>query len=199
MIGFMRTARPLLMLDSRMVRLASPRTRGFTLVEMMIVTVIVGVLAVLAVYGVSKYIASSKTGEAIQMIGSIKAAQESFKDETFSYLNVTGDLTKFYPTNSKPGQIKVGWGGAGEGATNWKALGVNPGGAVLFQYACSAGTAAQNVESPGSDIPLGNWPTALGQPWYAVKAVADLNAGGSRTVYVAASFTNQIFSAHEGE
>src|ERR1700738_4485708 len=37
---------------------------GFTLVELMIVVAIVGVLAVLAVYGVRKYLANAKTSEA---------------------------------------------------------------------------------------------------------------------------------------
>ena len=53
------------------------------------------------------------------------------------------------------------------------------------------------------DISIGNWPSsgsAYGEPWYVVKAVADLTAGGShQTVYVGSSFTNQIFSAHEGD
>lgn len=165
----------------------------------MIVVVIVSVLATLAVYGVSKYITSSKTGEAVQMIGSIKAAQESFKDETFAYLDVTGTLDSFYPTNTTPGRKKVGWGGDGPGRDNWKALGVNPAGPVLFVYACDAGTASQNVVSAGSDITIGSWPTSLGQPWYVVKAVANLDGGGASSVYVGASFTNQIFSANEGE
>src|SRR5688572_10733767 len=100
--------------------------RGFTLVELMIVVVIVCVLAVIGIYGVRKYIFSSKTGEAVQMIGSIKAAQEAFKDETFAYLDVTGTLTSYYPSNAKPGQNKVAWGGAGPGLANWNALGVSP-------------------------------------------------------------------------
>ena len=40
------------------------KTCGFTLVELMIVVATVGVLAVLAIYGVRKYIANSKTAEA---------------------------------------------------------------------------------------------------------------------------------------
>jgi prepilin-type N-terminal cleavage/methylation domain-containing protein len=173
--------------------------RGFTLVELMIVVVIVCVLAVVGIYGVRKYVSSSKTGEAVQMIGSIKAAQEAFKDETFAYLDVTGSLTSYYPTNPAPGQTKVAWGGDGTGRDNWKALGVTPAGAVLFVYACDAGPASENVPSV-TDITIGDWPGALGQPWYVVKAVADLDGGGDqRSVYVGASFTNQIFSANEGE
>src|SRR5687767_8216621 len=87
--------------------------RGFTLVELMIVVVIVCVLAVIGIYGVRKYVFSSKTGEAVQMIGSIKAAQEAFKDETFAYLDVTGSLTAYYPNNTNPGQKKIAWGGPG--------------------------------------------------------------------------------------
>src|SRR5438046_834529 len=114
---------------------------GFTLIEMMTVVALTGILAMLAVFGVRKYIASSKTTEAIHMIGGIKAAQETYKDETFTYLDVSGALTKAaaYPAGFTPGPQKAQWGGSGTGAAGFQTLGFTTASAVYFAYACTAG------------------------------------------------------------
>ena len=52
-----------------MAKLKKMTKRGFTLIELMIVVVIIGVLAALAIYGVQKYVANSKSAEARMMLG----------------------------------------------------------------------------------------------------------------------------------
>jgi type IV pilus assembly protein PilA len=57
--------------------------RGFTLVELMIVIAIIGILAALAIYGVTRFIGSSKSAEARQTVGAIsRAAQAAYERQT---------------------------------------------------------------------------------------------------------------------
>jgi len=58
------------------------KSRGFTLVELMIVVAIVGILAALAIYGVRKYMANAKSAEARNSLGQItKDASTAYNRE----------------------------------------------------------------------------------------------------------------------
>ena len=118
--------------------------RGLTIVELMIVVVVIGILATIASVSVKKYIASSKASEASHMITQIKAAEETYKDETFTYLNVTTGLSAksdFYPNNPSPGQFKMNFAGDGSGKDNWSPSACMKTRRCWFVYACVAGGA----------------------------------------------------------
>jgi type IV pilus assembly protein PilA len=178
--------------------------RGFTLVEVMVTVAIMGILAGLAVYGVGKYIRASKTGEALQMIGAIKAAQETYKSDTFAYLDVSGtndlaNMSSFYPTINPDDKLR-GWGDVSTPVgQKWRALGVAPDAPVRFAYGCAAGGAGDAVTGHGSSQTVANWPTAISAPWYVVRAVGDFDGDDNDSIYASASFTGQIIVDREGE
>ena len=177
------------------------RARGVTLIELVIVVAMVGVLAALATVGYRRYIASAKTGEATQMLGTIKASQEAFKAETFRYLNVTEDLETYYPQDDRAiGTAKYAWeGGVPESARqNFQALGVNSSGPVYFGYACVAGSSSEALPNLPLDFETPTWPTP-GGPWYIAVAKGNLDGDETYSGFVTTSLSAEIVSIHEGD
>ena len=196
------------------LRHARALRRGFTLVEMSIITIIVGILAVLAVVGYRKQIVSSRIAEATGMVGAIRTGQESYKAEIGNFANISASVTSFYPSNVAP-NTKVAWGGACTNcaaadasgpntvAVDWKSIGVHPDAPVFFGYM----TRAHSSTKPDSYLPGGTithkgldmkaewqkgWVNNPGAPWYVIRAVTDLANPTTCLQVVSSSFDSAI-------
>jgi type IV pilus assembly protein PilA len=175
-------------------------TRGFTLIEMMIVVAIVGILAVLAVVGYRKLVQSSHVSEATGMVQSIRIAQENYHSETQQYANISNDLQSYYPLAAPVYGQYTAWGGACTDCTalTWANLPVHVDGPVTFGYATVAGAAGAAI--PPTVVP-NVFPPNVTTDWYAIAADGDLDGNATEpnnTHVFGASWTNQITVDHEG-
>ena len=163
--------------------------RGFTLIELMIVVAIIGVLAALGTYGVRKYILEAKKAEAASMITQIRAAEEAYRDETFTYLGADS-FSEWHP-ETNPGGAKYSWGIDTElRRTVFDPLGVQPTGPVEYSYAVVAGTAGTSLPAIPTDQTF-TFPAPTG-PFYIAMAKADLDTDGHFTYALAHSDTSAI-------
>lgn len=162
--------------------------------ELAIVVVIVGILAVIAVVGYRRMILSAKLTEAKDVMSGIKIAQEDYKAERGVYANLGSTLC---PTDGSQ-QVKTQWDNTTCLGGAWRQLPVHVDGPVQFGYATCAGTGA-TVDPCGATWVSG-WNNQGGKPWFTIYAQADLDGtGGTFTQLATGSGTNQIFTRNEGE
>jgi type IV pilus assembly protein PilA len=188
------------------------RARAFTLMELMIVVVIMGVLATLAIYSMTGYIQNSKTAEAREVLLGIMAGQDAYKGEVGNYLDVTGAISSatFYPHDPTfNGKRVIQWGapdtcavGAVPCLDNFNALGVVVNTPVMFRYASTTvatGTAPSVPATFASGFNTGNVTTPL--PGYVVLAVSDLEGSGdgSYTAVVGSNLQSTLHFENVGE
>jgi prepilin-type N-terminal cleavage/methylation domain-containing protein len=171
------------------VRFVKSTAQGFTLIELMVVVIIMGILATLATYGVRKYVLEAKKAEATAMLTQIRAAEEAYRDETFNYLGLD-DYSAWHPLD-EPGDGKYSWGAETALRTAvFDPLGVQPDGPVRYAYSVVIGNAGVAVPAPPSSrtFDFGTPPTA----WYVAIAKADLNGDGRFTYALSYSGSSEI-------
>ena len=80
------------------------KTRGMTLIELMIVILIVGVLAAVAIPTYSGYLQRARRSDAKTALEQLRASQETFKAERGRYANDADDANAL-------DVLKTNWGG----------------------------------------------------------------------------------------
>jgi type IV pilus assembly protein PilA len=184
------------------------RSQGFTLIEMMIVVVIVGILAALAVVGYRKLVQSSHLSEAQNIVQDIRVAQESYHSETQQYADISTSLTAYYPNASPNRRSLTAWGQACSGVCvtgmDWSVLPLHVDGPVMFGYATVGGSANTSPSSVGapSQVTVNNqtlqFPSPSPVDWYIVSAACDLdNDGTIGTHLYTTSWANQVYVDEE--
>jgi prepilin-type N-terminal cleavage/methylation domain-containing protein len=159
------------------------RRQGFTLLELMIVVVIIGVLSAVAIPSFRSYLHRSRTTEAFTFLAEIRQRQEAYRAEFGEYCAVSGGSvggTAWAPA-AAPGAGAVSWTGA---PGFWNQLGAAPDGLVRFQYQVVAGppaTAPTTLGFDGSDF------------WFVAQARGDLDGDGEFMLLETYSAAGHVF------
>jgi prepilin-type N-terminal cleavage/methylation domain-containing protein len=171
------------------------RQRGFSLMELMTVVVIVGVLSAMAIPTFSDYIYKSRATEATEFLGVIRLREESYRSEFGAYcptlpaeksptslasLDSKGNLV---PDPSTTGRNTTIWASTAE----WRQLGASPSGPVRFGYGVVAGDP--------SNMPAGLGFQARPDFWWVARAVGDLDGDGTYVMFETYSASKGVYIA----
>jgi prepilin-type N-terminal cleavage/methylation domain-containing protein len=178
--------------------------RGFTLVELLTVVVITGVLATLAFASLRAHVSAAWGAEALNMVQSIRAAEERWRSEHMMYLDVSTD-ERWYPRDPRTAPTsRQAFYYAPEDDSHvnhdeWLMLRPTAPGAVRFGYLVNAGPAETNMTDAADPGPAAVWPTPPKDNWYVIQAIGDPDGDGVVSYYRASSLDGEVFSVNHGE
>jgi prepilin-type N-terminal cleavage/methylation domain-containing protein len=183
------------MQPSRCHRRNTRVTAGFTLIELMIVVLIIGVLSAIAIPAFSGYLNRSKTTEAVGFLANIKARQEAYRSEYHQYCDASSSDGKvaskadaWWPSN-KPGSKTLTWNASGIPA-GWSHLGASPGNQTLFSYVSVAGAVGTKPTDNSFSTDLGYDGTDF---WFVSRALGDLDGDNTMVTFESYSHNRNIW------
>jgi prepilin-type N-terminal cleavage/methylation domain-containing protein len=175
---------------------------AFTLIELMIVVIILGVLAAIAVPSFLEAFQTSKTSEVHALLRDIAAKQEAYKAEFGQYLNVSQTMDFGNRRPAIAPRNDFGWvdwdGGSDVIGLGWRQLGFRPQSAVRFGYVVVAGMPGVVV----AGVPAGladtttHWWAAVG---YGNASTAPIGGVGDCSQYYLSSSQNILGVVNEGQ
>ena len=172
------------------------RSQGYSLMELMIVVVITGVLAALAIPTFGSYVQKSRTSEATQFLGVIKLKQEGYRAEFGTYLvcrgaKDIGDIPSTY-TPGDAGKMKnaASFEFTGAQIQCFNDLGAKPDGPVRFGYGWAAGTPGEMSAAIKNALNLQDTDV---DHYFVAHATADLDGDGKAVVFELTNFTKNVF------
>jgi type IV pilus assembly protein PilA len=178
------------------------RSRGFTLLELMIVVGILGILSAVALVAYRRYVSNARRSEVFSMIAALKSAEESYKAEFSTYYGTTATGEEdFYPVLRSGGTEPTPktFNPASAGKTLWQNLRVSPPASTLYcGYVVVAGAAnAFGIAGVRGRTLFNNVPPP--RPWYYIRATCDFDGKTTTDSLFETTFDSEIvFTDNEG-
>jgi prepilin-type N-terminal cleavage/methylation domain-containing protein len=184
-------------------------SRGFTLVELMTVVVIVSIIATIGMVSLRSRVFGSKSTEALAMIQSIRVAEERWKAENLQYLDasVSGIWFPADPRVDTKAKKRSFYSATHADAAAWAALRPVVPAPVEFGYLVNAGPPSTAMKAPA--VGSVTWPPVCNpgtlppacnaEHWYVIQAVADLDHDGVPAYFLASHIKGDIFRMNAGE
>lgn len=172
--------------------------RGFTLTELMIVIVLISILAALAYPSLRKRLEEAHGREGVIQMRAIAAAQERFRSENLTYLDVSvgGEL---YP-NSTPSDARYNFRNpSGANYAGWEVLAPDIKVPTPYSFLTRAGLSGAAIQPDPHPMGLA-WPAPPpAGPWYTIYGVGDIDADGVQQRMLLASFQQEVIVSDPGE
>ena len=174
----------------------------------MVTVTIVGILATIGFASFRSWAFGSKTTDALAMMQSIRAAEERWRSENLTYLNVT-HTASWYPATpsarTKHSFYNTGTCGVPLPDTDdcrWKLL--NPtkvGSSTEFGFMLTAGPPGTPMTEPVTEARPSGWRSWPANPdhWFVLEAIADIDGDGVYSKLVCSSIRGDVYHENDGE